>query len=1154
MRKVQKAGGTRGLFVLVWGVAVLALLAAAPLAAQVLYGSIVGNVKDGTGAVLPGATVTITSKETNQSRETVTNATGRYDFSTVQTGTYTVKVSQPGFKTTTRSGVLVTLNTVTRVDLVASIGDVTESVVVTAETAPLKTDRAEVSSELTSRPLQELPVTLGRNYQSLFRTLPGITPPENAHSIPSNPSRSLVFNVNGASRSSNNTRIDGASTTNIWLPHVTAYVPALESIETVNVVTNSFDAEQGLAGGAAINVQIRSGSNSLHGSGFEYHNNQHMNARNFFLPRKADGSLQDKGKVVYNQYGGTLGGPLKKDKLFFFASYEGTKDRRYAARANLTVPTMAIRTGDFRNTGVTIYDPFDANGNVIPNQANRQPISCNGVVNVICPERINPVARRIIGFIPPPNQTGINPEVANYFASASFIFDRQTLDTKLNWAATPKLNVWGRFSVLDFYTFNQPTFNNELQGLPIAGGNPGTGSGKTYVFSVGGVYTTTPNFVVDAHFGFVRQNTGVEQPDIGRTTSEILGITVPGTNGSRPFEGGLALFDVGGYERYGNTENYMPYYRSDDQYQYVVNANWLLGRHNIRFGSDIYFQSLNHTQPEISGGFGARGRFDFGTGPTRTPTVSGTQFHSWAAFLLGLPTQLGRLSENVAPYTTRNKAFSVYARDQWQVNPRLTLSYGTRWEYFPVPTRADRGLERYNPATNKMEIGGVGSVPKDLGVKVSKLLFAPRLGLAWRPSEKLVVRAGYGISNDPYALARPMRTNHPILTNLVVPSSNFFWVPSGSGALTPNRLSEGIPPVPVIDIGNGIIDVPPNVSVVTLPDEFDRGYVQSWNLSLQRQLWGGFTGEIAYVGTRQIRQLGAKELNWSPVGGDQAGRQLNTAAFNRRTAQTQVIAPVGDSHYHALQARLSHRFSGGYQLDVNYTWSKSITDAGVDNSDNGLRINIPEFFHLNRALSNFDRTHNLQISSIAELPFGKGRRWLNNGGVLSWIAGGWQVNNIVSIMSGTPFSVTAGGASLNAPGSSQRADLLKDNPVILGGVGRGNAYFDVLAFGDPATTLRPGEFRFGTAGWNLLRGPGIKRWDLGLFRQFRATDRVNVQFRMECFNCTNTPHFNNPGGNRSSLQLNPDGSIRNLNGFGEITGTRADFPERQLRVGLRFGF
>jgi len=1138
----------------------VALMIQTTAGAQVLYGTLTGNVTDSSGAVVAGATVTIRHKETGQSRDGVTDANGSYDFPTVQAGAYSIKVGKSGFKTVTKEGVVVTLNNVTRVDMSVEVGQVTEMVLITAESAQLKTDRAEVSSELTSRPLRDLPVPLGRNYQNLFRTLPGITPPENAHSIPSNPSRSLVFNANGASYSSNNTRIDGASATNIWLPHVTAYVPALESIETVNVVTNSFDAEQGLAGGAAINVQIKSGTNDFHGAAFEYHNNQHLNARNFFLPLNPDGSLRDRGKRVYNQYGGAFGGPIFKDKLFFFSSYEGTRDRSNAERPNLTVPSAAIRGGDFRATGADIYDPFDANGNVIADPAKRSVISCNGVQNVICPNRINPVTAKILSLIPSPNQAGANPETANYFSSAPFIFDRWTLDTKVNWNATQKFNMFGRYSQLHFFTVNQPTFGDVLQGAPINGGNPGTGDGDTFVFSSGGVYTFSPNFIVDGHFGFVRMNTGVRQPDLDKSTSDILGIAVPGTNGSRSYEGGLALFNINGYERYGNTENYMPYFRSDDQYQYVVNANWLRGKHNIRFGSDLYLQSLNHTQPEFIGtSFGARGGFDFTAGPTRaqcaTKDATGkcvdspaTQFNSWAAFLLGLPTQLGRLSENVAPYTTRNKAFSFYGRDQWQVNQKLTFSFGTRWEYFPIPTREDRGLELYNPNTNKIEIGGVGSVPTDLGVEVSKRLLAPRVGLAWRPNDKLVVRAGYGISNDPYALARPMRTNHPILTNLIVPSNNFFWVSGANGTLATNRLSEGIPAIPVVDVGNGVIDAPPGVTVITLPDKFDRGYVQSWNLTLQRDLWWGFTGEIGYVATRQIRQLGFAELNWSPVGGGQAGRQLNNAAHNNRNAQTRLVAPVGNTHFDSMQLRVDRRFRDFFQMNLNYTWSKSITTAGVQNSDDGLRVNIPQFFNLNRSLSNFDRTHNLQITNIIELPLGKGRKWLNGGGPLSWIVGGWQVNNIFSFLSGSPFSVTADGASLNAPESMQRADLVKSEVAKPGGVGRGNSYFDPFAF-KPVS-----EVRFGTAGWNLLRGPGSNNWDFGLFRQFRITEKVNLQFRAEAFNFTNTPHFANPGSNISNLQLNADGTIRSLNGFTEITGTNVNQPERQFRFGLRIGF
>ena len=261
---------------------VLGVVTSPVVQAQVLYGSLVGHVEDSSGASVPGATVTISNKATNQSRETITDEVGNYNFPTVQTGTYTIKVSLTGFKESQQTDIAVTLNTTTRIDVTLQVGQMAETVTVSAQAAVLQTDRAEVRAELGSKVLQDLPVPLGRNYQQLFKTLPGFSLPENAHSIPSNPSRALTFNVNGASRSSNNTRIDGVTGTNVWLPHMTSYIPALESIETVNVVTNSFDAEQGLAGGAAVNVLIKSGTNQLHGSAFEYHNDNALKARPYF--------------------------------------------------------------------------------------------------------------------------------------------------------------------------------------------------------------------------------------------------------------------------------------------------------------------------------------------------------------------------------------------------------------------------------------------------------------------------------------------------------------------------------------------------------------------------------------------------------------------------------------------------------------------------------------------------------------------------------------------------------------------------------------------------------------------------------------------------------------------------------------------------------
>ena len=1108
---------------------IVAIWAGAPAAdAQVLYGSIVGNVADNTGGVLPGATVTITHDETRATREAVTDQAGTYRFTAVQTGTYTVVATMSGFQKFTRTSVPVTLNTVTRVDIAMPVGGLQENVTVSAQSEVLQTDRAEVRSELNARELQDLPVPLGRNYQDLFRTLPGFTPPADAHSVPSNPSRALTFNVNGASNQGNNTRIDGVSSTNIWLPHVVAYVPALESIETVNVVTNNFDAEQGLAGGAAINVQIKSGTNRLRGSAFEYHFNEDMRSRPYFTPAGTD-----QGTWRENQYGGTLGGPITRNKLFYFVSYEGTRQRRNVPNT-ISVPTEAVRNGDFSSTGATIYDPRTGK----PDGSGRSAFP-GGIIPA---DRISPVARKIAPFWPQPNlrnADGSVPDFNNYFTQPLFVFNRWTVDTKINWNATDRLQLFGRYSQLNFFQDNETVLGPQLQGAPGGGGNPGQGWGDTYNFSAGATLTVGNNVVIDGNFGWVRMGSNVEMTDLGENKGlDWLGI--PGTNGPSPWDGGTPFFDLDGYADLGTTQDFMPYYRNDDQYQMVANVNWLKGRHNIRFGSDVYFTAMNHIQPEIlDDSFGSRGGFNFNSGPASLRGTSGNNFQSFASFLLGLPSEAGRLKLNVAPYTTRSWQYSFYVRDQWQVSNAMTLSFGTRYEYFPMISRDDRGIERYNLATNMMEIGGMGPVPKDLGVRLQKNLFAPRIGATYRLSASSVVRGGFGITNDPYSLARSMRTNHPILLNLYDEAEHSYaWV---------RPIEQGIPIIPdPPDLSGGIIPVPGNVTVITLPDEFRRGRVWSYNAAFEKELLWGFVGEVAYVGTRQIDQLGIQDQNWSPINGGSQGRQL----FQKfgRTAATQLVAPLGDTHYNSLQTRLSRRMRNGFQVSVNYTLGKSVGLAGASNSDNQLRVRIPEYQHLNVARSDFDRRHALHISSIAELPFGPGRRWLANGGVLGMVLGGWQVNNILSFYSGLPFSVTASGTSLNSPGNTQMADQVKENVEIYGGTGRGNSYFDPFAFA-PVT-----EARFGNAGFNTLTGPGMAEWDMGVFRRFQI-GQADLQFRVEGWNITNRPQFNNPGANRSSLQLNPDGSIRNLNGYTEITGTRGSkTSERQFRIGLRVGF
>ncbi|MGH9846094.1 MAG: TonB-dependent receptor domain-containing protein, partial [Blastocatellia bacterium] len=919
---------------------VLTILLSSSGHAQVLYGSMVGNVRDNNDAAVSGATVKITNKATNQTRETLTNSEGGYGFSTVQTGVYEITVGKQGFKTITRSNVEVTLNNITRSDISLEVGQVSETISVTADAALLQTDRAEVRAELTSQTLQNLPIPAGRNYQNLFRTLPGINPPQNAHSIPTNPSRALEYNVNGTSRSSNNVRIDGASQYNIFLPHVTAYVPALESIETVNIVTNNFDAEQGLAGGAAVNVQIKSGTNSLHGSAFEYHDNHHTKARPWNLT-PINGVAQDKPKRVYNQYGGTIGGPIKKDKLFYFVSFEGTNDRQLGAR-ELTLPTQAMRDGDLSAAGVRIYDP--ATG------------STNGTSRVafdnarIPAARIDPLARLILKDLPLPNRAGagVGSITNNYYATAPYAFDRKTLDTKVNWNINEKFTSYGRFSFLTYKQLN-PGALGPLDGVGTApqGGNTGVGSGETYGVTVAGVYTVNPNFIVDANLGYTRQGTSSEQGFLDQKIGLDV-LKIPGTNGARDFENGWPRFRIEGFANLGVQDSFMPYTRNDPQWQYVSNFNWTRRSHNIRFGFDFARQTINHLQAEWNGGGNAEpgsGGFRFQQGPTSLCTAANAAgnctafeaqsipFNSFATFLLGYHTNAGRTLLVDPPIIFKARAYSFYVRDQWQANQKLTLTFGTRWEYYPLPKREDRGIERYDFATNTMKVCGVGNVPEDCGVKLSKKLFSPRLGIAWRVNDSFVVRTGYGITIDPVSLARVFRTNYPMLLayNLVPPNSA---APAG-------LLKDGIPPSPAPDISSGTVPVPNNVNALTLGDSFKRPYVQSWNLVLEKNIGWGFTASAGYVATRTIGQAGSYDVNAGKPGGGTASQPLNIR-FPGRVATTTLYDGFANSHYDSLQTSLKRRFSNGLQLQANYTWSKVIglVNLGSTNDD-GLAIHDP---------------------------------------------------------------------------------------------------------------------------------------------------------------------------------------------------------------------
>lgn len=1092
--------------------AIIATGSATSALGQVLYGSLVGAVRDPSGAAVPVAAIQIENPGTGFTRTGAADGAGAWQFENIQSGVYDVTITAQGFRPHKRAAVAVPANAVVRIDATLELGNVTEAVTVTAAAATLQTDRADVNMDLSSKELNELPVGGYRNYQSLTKLVPGVSPPAPSNSIAGNPAGSFVSNVNGTSQTNNNTRVDGASNTYLWLPQLTAYVPPIESIGTVNVVTNSYDAEQGFAGGSVVSVETKSGTNEYHGSAFEYHTNSALRARNFFY------SENRLPKNIVNQFGGTFGGPVVRNKLFFFANYEGMRQRQSFSRL-ATVPTAAHREGNFADASTAIYDPLTGNAN-----GTGRTVFANALIPA---SRLDATAKRLIALLPAPNRTGF---ANNYFVAAPLQLDRDNYDGKLNWNPSSKATVFGRFSRFEYAVFD-PHVLGEAGGQGVATIFPGNDAGTVHSTTAGGNYVFTPTFLVDAYFGWTRQNQNGHDLFFGRNIG-LDDLKLPGTNGPTIRESGFPGFAVSGYEAIGGQVPSSPRFRTDQQFQYTTNASWTRGAHSLRFGVEFINQRMNHYQP--AGSAGPRGRFNYTGGVT---SLNGgpapNQFNSLAAFHLGLPSSTGKSIPTTEEMRTRQWNTALYFRDRWQVNRNITLNVGVRTEFYPMVRRDVGGVGRYDWTINRVLIGGFGQVPVDTGMDLGGAWLAPRFGLAWRLGSKTVARAGYGISIDPFALAIPLRSSYPTVIEQSAVAPNTFQ-PSGTTAA-------GIPLPAPIDISSGIVPLPPAVTTLTVAGNYRRGYVQSWNVTLQRELSWGFTGQAGYVATRSIRLTNRRDINAAAPGTNVAGRPY-FAQFGRSVATT-LHDPGYTSDYHSLQTKLERRMAAGWMMGTSYTFSKAITYG--ENSDSGLFFNVAQSLARNRSLAGFDRPHNLQIWSVADLPFGRGKRWAQSG-LAAALAGGWQVNGVFSAYSGTPFSVTSAATSLQAPGNSQTADLVKPQVDIPGGVGVGNPYFDPLAF--RAVT----EVRFGTAGLGILRGPGLVNMDLGLFRVFRLTERFSMQFRAEAFNLSNTPHFNNPGANVSNMQLNSAGQVIRLGGFSEITSAQAD--ERQFRLALRIVF
>lgn len=1067
--------------------------------AQVLYGSLVGTVTDQSGAVVPGAKVTATEVQTGQVRQDTSDASGRYNIVNVLPGTYNVSVSSNGFKNFQQTNITVTPNVVTRTDVHLEVGQATESVTVSAAATALQTDKADTHTEISGRSVANLPLGGTRNYQTLINLSPGAMPGAFINSITDNPAHGSATNINGGNAQTNITKIDGAESVNVWLPQYSGYVVPAETVDVVNVTTSAADADQGLAGSSSITVVTKSGTNEIHGSAFEFHNDQALNARNFFLQPD-----QAKPTAIYNNWGGTIGGPIVKNKLFYFGSFDGT-NQKISGNGLYTVPTADQRAGNFSAYGASIYDPTTGN----PDGTGRTPFA-NGIIPT---SQISPQAAKLQSYIPMPNLPGTSN---NFAAAVGTILDRYQTDVKVNWNRNDKHSIYFKYDNMVATSGGEGVFG--VAGGPSPSGDPGTGHTSINVASIGHTYTFSPTVVLDGTVGYQRMNQNVVGADYGQNYGDTLGI--PGLNGPDIRQSGFPDVTITGYTGLG-VPNWMPLFRTDETYSNSDNLTWTKGAHELRFGFDVVRHHLNHWQPELSNG-GPRGLFDFnGQTTVNNGGAAPNQYNAYAQLLLGYADDVQKGLQYIL-MTGREWQFGWYAQDRWQVSPKLTVTLGVRYEFYPLMTRADgKGIERYDPTTNDVYMGGRGDVPEDVGITVSHKLFSPRAGIAYRLDDKTVIRAGYGLNYDPIPFSRPLRGFYPLTINADTVSPNGF-----SYAKT---LAEGIPPVIGPDLSTGIVPLPGDASERSpWGGEIHRGYVQSWNFTVERKLPGDIVGSVGYVGQKSTHLLADYDINAGYPGSGTTG--LPYYAAYQRTIPTQMWDGYLSSNYNSLQVAVNRSFSKGLMLKGAYTYSHAI-DYTDDDGWASVGWNDPTQFQRNRATAGFNRTHVFQLGWVYDLPFGKDKAFLQTG-LMSKVLGGWEFSGIESCYTGTPFTVTASDSSLNDAGSNtQTANQVMANVPFLGAVGPGSYYYNPAAFEAVNTQS------YGNSGRNILTNPGMWNTDMSIVRNFPIKEKITAQFRTEFYNLPNTSHFSPIG----------DTNV-NDSSFMQVTSSTG---ERNIRFALR---
>ncbi|MGA2846767.1 MAG: TonB-dependent receptor [Candidatus Acidiferrales bacterium] len=1159
------------------------LLFAGSAWAQKDTGNIVGVVTDTGGGVVPGARVRVRDVDRGTEFETTTNGNGEYVAGPLKVGRYTVTVEKPNFKTAVAGPVQLDVQGRIEADVKLEIGQISQKVEVKVQNPLLETETSTMGEVMDKTRIETLPLN-GRNFAQLAQLGVGVVPSEPGSRVSGN----YGFSVDGARSLQNNFLLDGIdNNSNLGdVLNESSYViqPPIDAIEEFKVQTNDYSAEFGRGNGAILNAVIKSGTNGYHGDVFEYLRNDVLDASPFFVV------TSQKPPYKQNQFGATFGGPIRKDKTFFFVDYEGFRLRQGIPQTAF-VPDQDMVNGNFSelltNTPAIAIDPTTGNPNgtvaldcnhnptfvgeifnarrtlpVPETPANPSgfcgfPIGVDGAghpTNIFPAGSVDPLAARLAALIPTPNSF-VNPAF-NFLAVPVRSETRNNFDVRVDHTFSNKDSMFGRFSYEDQPSFIPPPFNNVLDGGGFFDGNEDF-SYRSVALSETHVFDST--HVNEFRFGYNRINAHRYQVNFNENVSAQLDYPgVPFEPGT--FNGGLPAltFSDGSAPELGSS-GFLPSIEKQNSYVFTDNFTWIKGRHSLKFGTEIRFEQFTIFQPSAS-----RGTADFSTGFTDNPAAPGSGGYGFASFLLGISD--GGSIVNLHNVDYRRQIYAGFVQDDFKKSARLTFNLGLRYELYSTVKAA--GNEQAN-----FDFGcGCLIVPKGQNAQLTPTLasqitidrngspglvspdlhnFAPRVGLAYKISDKLVLRTSYGIfyggqENGPYSNPSP-GFNPPFFV------TQSFNMPCSGNSANPsfpltncsipgfNSLQQGFP-------ANSLVD--PNTPLLfSVSPKITTPFMQQWFLGFQYELPSNIVAQISYVGSHGADLFGLFNGNEAAPTADPTSPTAPRRPDPNIDAGIDTLRSNLFSNYTALQARLEKRFSNGLQFEAAYTYSHALDDAssaslGAQNQGDFRLQNEPQLEYGN---ADFDVRQRFVFNFVYDLPFGKNQRFGSDlSGVRNQIVGNWQITGIISAQTGNWFTPT--DDIMNTSNTDCGGEVFNcSRPNVIANP-NGKPCLPGTIFNTCAFVSNTEEGTFGDAGRNIIRGPGLHNWDLSFIKQFPVHEQMHFEFRAELFNIWNHP-------NKTFTDVTTtDENFSTELGATQFGFPTASLPPRLIQFALKFYF